>query len=111
MPEQITKYPEVTLRVLQGAGARCGPDVERNILTECPPERFCSFPTGEVCIYGLDDIPKMTQVTPQELAAVVCPDSSAAVPPAGDSLNALLLGAVFIAGLVLGAFSRRRRPG
>lgn len=23
MPEQISKYPEVTLKVLKGAGARC----------------------------------------------------------------------------------------
>lgn len=53
MPEQISKYPEVTLEVLKGAGARCGEGVEQKILTRCPPERSCSLPTG----YGIEQIP------------------------------------------------------
>lgn len=111
MPEQISKYPEVTLRVLKGAGARCGEGVERKILTKCPPQRFCSLPTGEICVYGIKDIPQMTQISAQELARVVCPPGlpSAATSFTGvPSLEAVLLGAAFVAGLVLGGFRRRR---
>lgn len=49
MPEQITKYPDVTLKVLKGAGAVCGEGAPQKILTQCPAERFCSLPTGEIC--------------------------------------------------------------
>ena len=31
------------------------------------------FETGEICVYGINEIPKMTQVTTQEMAKVVCP--------------------------------------
>lgn len=73
MPEQISKYPEVTIKVLKGAGARCGEGAEQKILTQCPRERFCALPSGEVCIYGIEEIPQMTQITANELARVVCP--------------------------------------
>lgn len=53
MPEQITKYPEVTIKVLTGTGARCGQGADQNILTQCPRERFCALPTGELCVYGV----------------------------------------------------------
>ncbi|HEX3035029.1 MAG TPA: hypothetical protein VHT73_07820 [Thermodesulfobacteriota bacterium] len=69
MPEIISKYPDTVLKVLSGAGARCGEGVEQNILKECPPERFCSLPTGEICVYGIDEIPEMTQVTLSEIVA------------------------------------------
>ncbi|MBI2294596.1 MAG: hypothetical protein HYU76_00780, partial [Betaproteobacteria bacterium] len=62
MPEQISKYPEVTIQVLKGGGARCGPGVEKQILKQCPSERFCAFPSGEICVYGLEQIPSMTQI-------------------------------------------------
>ncbi|GIX28133.1 hypothetical protein [Pelomicrobium sp. G1] len=111
MPEQISKYPEVTIQVLQSAGARCGPGVEKNILTRCPSERFCALPGGEICVYGLDQIPHMTQITREELARVACPPrslsgvglESALLPEAGA------LGAAFALGMVVGALSRRRR--
>ncbi len=76
MPEQITKYPEVTLEVLKGAGARCGIGIEQRILKKCPRERFCALPTGEICVYGIKDIPQMTQISAPELARVVCPQQS-----------------------------------
>lgn len=50
MPEQITKYPDITLEVLQGAGAVCGKGAPQKILKQCPAERFCSLPTGEIII-------------------------------------------------------------
>jgi MYXO-CTERM domain-containing protein len=108
MPEQISKYPEVTIKVLKGAGARCGEGLERKILTQCPPERFCSLPTGEICVYGIQDIPKMTQITSQELARVVCPPSESGRLSGPTLETAALLGAFFLAGLALGVFRRRR---
>ena len=67
MPEVISKYPEITLKVLKEAGARCGPEFQPRILTKCPPERFCLFPSGEICVYGIDEISKMTQISQSEL--------------------------------------------
>jgi hypothetical protein len=104
MPEQITKHPEVTLKVLEGAGARCGTGEPQRILTRCPPERFCALPSGEICVYGIDQIPMMTQITPQELARVVCPPehpaSLTAPNPAG--LDWLALGAACAVGMLVG---------
>ena len=102
MPEQITKYPDVTLEVLKGAGARCGEGVQPKILTKCPPERFCSLRTGEICVYGIADIPKMTQITTKELAGVVCPrppDNANFISP--DIESVFLVGAVILSGVVL----------
>ena len=48
MPEQITKYPDVTLQVLKGAGAVCGEGAPQKILKQCPAARFCALPTGEM---------------------------------------------------------------
>ena len=73
MPEQISKYPDVTLQVLKGAGARCGEGITPKILNKCPAERFCALPGGEICVYGIKEIPQMTQIAPKELARVVCP--------------------------------------
>ena len=104
MPEQISKYPEVTLNVLKGAGAVCGEGAPQKILTQCPSEQFCSLPTGEICVYGIADIPQMTQITPQELAQVVCPSAQqgAVASAAVLETEGILLGAVFLAGLALG---------
>lgn len=57
MPEQISKYPEVTIQVLQSAGARCVPGVEKNILTRCPSERFCALPGGDLRLRARPDPP------------------------------------------------------
>ena len=110
MPEQISKYPEVTIKVLKGAGARCGEGVEQKILIQCPPEQFCSLPTGEVCVYGIDQIPLMTQITTQELAQVVCPPPQrSSLDPAVSSPSLAALGAVLVIGLVVGRLWRNRR--
>ena len=87
MPEQISKYPDVTLEVLKGAGARCGPGVEKKILTQCPDERFCALPTGEICVFGLEQIPQMTQITTRELASVVCAPVKPEARGAADGLD------------------------
>lgn len=109
MPEQITKYPDVTLRVLEGAGARCAEGAPQEILTQCPAERFCRLPTGEVCVYGIEDIPQMTQMSTEEIAAVVCPPAAkqASLAPAGGEV--VLLGLGFVLGISIGGFFRRRK--
>ena len=72
MPELLTKHPEVAIQVLEGGGARCGPGQPQKILTQCRPERFCTTSSGELCVFGLDELSSMTQITQAELAARVC---------------------------------------
>ena|SRR5687768_9289716 len=104
MPEQISKYPDVTLQVLREGGASCGQGAPQKILKQCPRDRFCSLRSGEICVYGINEIPKMTQITSQELAKVVCPQAQkAAVFSAGMSgVEAALICAVFLSGLAVG---------
>jgi hypothetical protein len=70
MPEQLTKHPEVTLQVLRSAGATCGKGAPQDILKQCPSQQFCKFPGGEVCIYGLADAGRMTQISGNDWALV-----------------------------------------
>jgi hypothetical protein len=106
MPEQISKYPDVTLEVLKGAGARCGEGAKQQILTKCPPEQFCALPSGEICVYGIEQIPEMTQIKTDELARIVCPPgkqaSMTSLPFSGADMA--LMGMVFVAGLLIGRF-------
>jgi hypothetical protein len=109
MPEQISKYPDVTLEVLKSAGAVCGQGAPQKILTQCPAKRFCALPTGEICVYGINEIPQMTQIKLQELAQVIYPEGRAA-PSDSTAVwgaGALILAAVFLAGVGLGKFWRR----
>ncbi|MGF6609410.1 hypothetical protein OKW45_004332 [Paraburkholderia sp. WSM4175] len=110
MPEQITRYPDVTLRVLKGAGAVCGEGAAQKILTQCPAERFCALPTGEICVYGINEISNMTQITAREIAAVVAAKcQSDAMPlPATWWVGSVLLGTGLLAGFVLGKYMKRR---
>lgn len=103
MPEQISKYPDVTIEVLQGAGARCGDGVEQKILKQCPRERFCALPSGEICVYGVADIPQMTQITKAELAAVVCPAQAGSIWPE------MTTGVLLALGLAVGLLRSRSR--
>ena len=111
MPEQISKYPDVTLQVLRESGAVCGQGAPQNILKQCPRDRFCSLRTGEICVYGINEIPKMTQITSQELAKVVCPQAQkTALFSAGISgLETALIFAVFLSGLSVGKYWRKPR--
>ena len=107
MPEVLSKYPDVVLRVLQGGGARCGEKAKPRILKRCPPKQFCSLPTGEICVYGLRDIPKMTQIRTEELAAIVCrSERSSATDAAFFGTESVALVVAFGVGLVLGRFLR-----
>lgn len=69
MPEVISKYPDVTLKVLRESGARCGEGEQQHILTNCPQERFCKLPTGEVCVLGVNELHLAQQVTPLSMVA------------------------------------------
>lgn len=62
MPELVTKYPEVAIRLLKDAKLHCGEGKPQTILTTCPKQQFCTGPTGEFCIYGIDQVPQMTQL-------------------------------------------------
>ena len=107
MPEQITKHPDVTIQVLKSAGAKCGPGVQKQILTKCPADRFCALPGGEMCIYGTDQIAQMTQITPRELCAPV--KAGFGLPPGMGWTDVGGLGVTFALGLALGAVTVRRR--
>jgi hypothetical protein len=107
MPEQLSKYPDVTLQVLRESGAVCGQGAPQNILKNCPRERFCALRTGEICVFGINDIPRMTQISSQELAAVVCPQARKAALFSGiSSLEAALVLAVFLSGFGVGKLWR-----
>lgn len=105
MPEVITKYPETVVQVLRGPGAKCGPGQEQKILKACPPERFCSLPSGELCVYGIQEIRMMTQVTPEEVSRAAAGDG-VAVSTEAVILIALALGLGFLGGLFLGKRGR-----
>lgn len=108
MPEQISKYPEVTLQVLKGIGARCGEGATPRILTRCPADKFCALPSGEICVYGLPDIPQMTQISTQELARVVCPTGQQTSGPMLAGLDLALPLVTLALGLVVGRWWPRR---
>jgi len=51
-------------------------EFKQKILTKCPAERFCSLPTGEICVYGIGEISKMTQISWQDIIRFIFKDSS-----------------------------------
>ncbi|MCT9118834.1 hypothetical protein N6G02_22060 [Cupriavidus gilardii] len=122
MPEQLTKHPDVTLQVLKSAGARCGTGETPQILKACPAERFCQLPGGEICVFGLPDAARMTQITKADWQALTAtmagvtptaaPGSSTApatAPPMAASW--LWIVVALVVGLILGAaLARRRQP-
>jgi hypothetical protein len=105
MPEQLTKYPEVTIHVLRSAGAKCGEGSVQEILTKCPAESFCKLPRGEVCVYGLADASKMTQISTSELQALV----AAPPPSATGAFFYLAVACALFVGAALGAAAAKRR--
>ncbi|ABE43758.1 hypothetical protein [Polaromonas sp. JS666] len=115
MPEQLTKHPEVTLQVLRSAGAKCAEGVSQDILTTCPTERFCKLPGGEICVFGLNDASKMTQITSAEWKTLL-PSAVPESPPTSESFmgEALLSGGLgLLAGVAIGlavSHLRRRHP-
>lgn len=111
MPEQLTKHPDVTLQVLRSAGARCGDGAPQKILTACPAERFCALPGGELCVYGLPEAGRMTQIGPAEWRTVLgaLPPAPAAPEPKAGQESFFVGGGLLLAGLVVGAALSRWR--
>ena len=110
MPEQLTKHPEVTLEVLRSAGARCGEGLPQEILRQCPAPRFCKLPGGEICVYGLPEAGRMTQVSPAEWRTLfAAPPAAPTAPPEATIAPWLAGGAGLLAGAVLAALLLRRR--
>lgn len=67
MPELVTRYPKLAIQELQDAKLTCGKGAIPKILTKCPSDRFCALPTGELCIYGLQEVPTMSQINAMDL--------------------------------------------
>jgi hypothetical protein len=80
VPEQLTKHPDVTLQVLRSGGAQCGAGASQEILTACPAARFCKLPGGELCVYGLNETTRMTQIGASEWQTVLRSVASTGVP-------------------------------
>jgi len=123
MPEQLTKHPDVTLEVLRSAGAQCGVGAPQAILHACPAERFCKLPGGEICVYGLADAPRMTQLGADDWRGLMqtlgLPAATARPPPPAAASGAefafgatalILVGTVFGGWLALRFGHRRPGP-
>ena len=111
MSEQITKNLDTTRHVLNGVGAQCGQGLPQKNLKECPKERFCSFPGGEMCIYGADQLPQIKPTDGQALAVVTVSEGSPkeGTPKEITAAEGFAVAAVFIAGIALGRFWPRVR--
>lgn len=121
MPELLTKHPDVTLQVLRSAGAQCGNGAPQEILKACPAQGFCKLPGGELCVYGLSDATRMTQITASDWHALLqavpasgasAASSGAALGEAGSPLGpASMLGTgtgLLLIGVAIGWVLRRR---
>lgn len=96
MPEILTKYPELALKILKDGKVACGEGKPQRVLTTCPKEQFCSLPTGEICVYGVHDINATTQFHPLDFALI------------GFSLPFLaLITLVFTSGMIAGMFWKK----
>ena len=114
MPEQLTKHPDVTLKLLRSAGGKCGEGLKPEILVSCPPAGFCKMPGGEICVYGIEDAGRMTQITKSDWRAIQVQqkeDVPALVTvPLGTVIIAVCVS--IVAGMLLAAWwgaTRRRR--
>lgn len=104
MPEVLTKHPDVVKQVLESAGARCGIGAPQQILKKCPREQFCALPGGEVCVYGVDGLSQMTQLSRTEVcqARGEAPPAGGARLAGGDLGAAAGLSAALVVAIVLG---------
>ena len=104
MPEIVSKYPEVVLKVLKRSGVECGTGKPQKILKACPAERFCSLPGGELCVYGTDEISEMTQIKMDDLVAV---SESSYFSTEAIGLAGVVLVIGLVVGLVVGRWMKK----
>jgi len=103
MPEIVTKYPAILLKELKDTGGKCGEGARQKILTKCPVDRFCSLPTGEICVYDLNNMGTMTQISFAEWSEKVKD-----VPAMMSHLNLMVIIIVFAVGVLLGMGLNKR---
>lgn len=106
MSEQVTKYLDTTRHALNSIGAQCGQGLPQKSLKDCPKERFCAFPGGEMCIYSADQLSQIMPAGGQTLAVVTVSEGTppAATPKEITAAEGFAVAAVFIAGIALGRF-------
>jgi hypothetical protein len=109
MPELLTKHPEVAMQLIERAGRRCGPGQRQSILKDCPPERFCTVPGGELCVYGLEQAHSMKKITATDFATL-CKSTKrmGSCSSAAATLDLGLPGWLAAAALALAVWARRR---
>lgn len=103
MPEILTKYPESALYVLKSAGAKCGVGIKPDILTQCPTDHFCALPHGEICVYGINEINKLMQISPVDLV-----DYVQSTPSIYSNVNLMLLMIACLFGMIFGMWLMRK---
>ncbi|AOX99590.1 hypothetical protein [Jeongeupia sp. USM3] len=110
MPEQLTKHPDVTLQVLRSAGAQCGEGAPQTILRQCPEKQFCKLPGGEICVYGLPEAVRMTQLTGADWQVVLRGVGPGEAASGSESHHGLLLGgAGVVVGVLVGILAMKLR--
>ena len=67
MPELLARKPEIVMKILINNGAKCNTGEKQQILTNCPPDKFCSLKTGEFCIYGVNELSHSSQIQPMDM--------------------------------------------
>lgn len=106
MPELITEHPIALRHKLEAAGGRCGEEAEPEVLVDCPPEQFCSLPEGEVCIYGIEEIPDMAVTELELIREAACPPGF--LPWSGEPLGLGVWAFTLIVAMAIGSWMTRR---
>lgn len=108
MPELLTKHPEATLQILQSGGAQCGAGAPSQALKDCPTQRLCALPGGEICVYGLPQAARLTEISATDWRGVIAQADAAASPPMSSPALALGSGiGLVLIGVAIGYYLRR----
>lgn len=102
MPEMITKYPDVALKLLNEGEMKCGTDKKPQILITCPKNNFCVSKTGELCVYDIQNIGHATQINAIDIYEI-----TKNVPTILSFWNIALITLIFLLGLWIGAKKKR----
>lgn len=99
MPEVVTRYPESLIKELKDVGGKCGVGAPQEILRLCPADRFCSLPTGEICVYDLKNFKTMTQMNQHDWYEHVT-----GIPSLLSGSTLILMIIVFGIGMMIGSW-------